>query len=164
MATARTLFGQSHTISSLQRNAASLFWRQLLNKERTISQPGLSEIEPLQDEMRQLLAKKNPTWFKEIETELDSLIFEHRHETNLTLESDSLPKGVLWQAAKNCHIPYAVFPSHISMTFTDDNSLRVNNEQYTANQIINEKLGLFAKPKPQETKPPAHMDLLGYTP
>lgn len=150
MTTARALFGQKYTISSLQRNAASRFWGQLLNRERTISQPGMSETEPLQNEMRQLVAKKDPECYDKFTKELDSLIFEHRHEP-LKLESHALPEGVLLEAAKNCNIPLAVFPHHVSMTFTDDNSLRVNNEQYSASQIINEKLGLFAKPKPQET-------------
>ncbi len=126
MTSVRTLFRHPYNISSVQRNAASRLWAQLVQ---------MRKINPLQNEMLELLSQKDPEWRKRFTNELDSLIFEHRHEP-LTLESNPLPEGVLLEAANNCKIPLAVFPSHVSMTFTDNNNIRVNNEQYTADQII----------------------------
>jgi hypothetical protein len=150
MTSTRTSLEQKHDISAQQRNAASLFWNQLLHGERTIPQVNTDKTEPLKEEVAQLVAQKIPDWQERVTEELNSLIFEERHTPTLKIESKSLPTGILLRAVMNCKIPPAVIPNNVSMTFTDDNGLRVNNKNYPATQILNGTFGFFAKTKPQE--------------
>lgn len=133
MTTARTLFRHRYTISPLQRNTASLVWEQLVHGEQKVPQQEAVEIKAIQKEMRELLSQSDQNWHKRFSRELNALIFKHRHDEQLKLESRTLPEGLLLEAANNCKIPLAVFPNHVSMTFTDNN------------------LCLFTKPKSQKT-------------
>jgi hypothetical protein len=147
MASARTLFRHRYTITPLQRITASEVWGQLVHGEHKVPQQE-TKINALQNEMRELLAEVDKDWHKRFSKELNALIFIHRHDEQLKLESHTLPEGLLLEAAKNCKIPLAVFPNHVSMTFTDDNSLC-----------------LFTKAKSQKIEnKSAHVDLFGYKP
>lgn len=152
MTSPRASLEQKHDISSQQRTAASLFWGELLHGERKIAPTKASSTDNLQKEIAELLTIKDPTWHNKFATELDSLIFEHRHEPNLKLESHKLPQGVLLEAAEHCKIPLGVFPNNVSMSFTKNNDILVNGEQYSANQITKNNHGFFAKPKSPASK------------
>ena len=145
MTSVRTIF--KHSITSSQRNAAAAFWRQLLQRDRQLPLTEIDKTEPIKEDVFRLTTQKDSGWPKKVADELDTLIFEQRDNLNLKIESDLFPKGILLQAANNSHVPPAVFPNHISMSFTPDGNLSVNNRQYSATQI----LGLFAKPKSQDT-------------
>jgi hypothetical protein len=136
MPSVRTLFRHKYTISPLQRNTAALVWEKLVHGEQKVPQQETVEIKAIQTEMRELLSQADPNWHKRFSRELNALIFKNRHNKQLKLESRAFPEGLLLEAAKNCKIPLAVFPNHVSMTFTDDNSLC-----------------LFTKPKPKKTTP-----------
>lgn len=140
MPSARTVFGYKYNISSAQRNAASLFWGQLLRGERTAPVPEI----PLQHNIQEMLLQNDPQRISEFERELNTRIFDHRHEP-LKLESTLLPEGVLLEAANQTKIPLGALPNHVTMTFPDNNNLRINDEEFAASQILAEK------PKPTVT-------------
>lgn len=177
MATARTLFRHRYTISPLQRNTASLIWEQLVHEEQKVPQQETIKIKTLQTEIRELLTLADPNWHKRFSRELNRLIFKHRHDEKLKLESLALPEGLLLEAANNSKIPLAVFPHHVSMTFTDDNSLCLfakPKSQKASKSLFYSLTSGFAKTIATrinaslnthkiENKS-AHVDLLGYTP
>jgi len=135
MSSVRTAF-----ISPVQRKAASRWFGQVLRKEIIIPK-GDEQTKPLQNQIHDMLLQNNPERITQFENELDTRLFEHRHEP-LVLQSHSLPEGVLKEAAERTKIPLGALPNNLSMTFTDNNNLRI----YIDNKEYNEKPLSKAKP------------------
>jgi hypothetical protein len=140
MTLARSFFARNRQITRDQRNAASQIWKRIIEPAIT---PPANKIESVREEVRTLLNQKNPKWPDDFEKEINRQIFDHRDQPDLTLSSEIYPTGILRVAVENCKIPFAVIPPNVSMSFTPNNNIQINNVQYNAKQV----LGMFATAK-----------------
>jgi len=132
-------------ITGEQRNAASLYWTQILTGELTpkaliASKQGLPPFMASMEAMHrrgylEKLKTENPTWSLKFMNSLDSLLIDA--EDTLSLRLEYHPEGLLKQAANEAGIPEGLFPSgKLSMTFDNENHIIAGNEKIDADDFI----------------------------
>lgn len=134
-------------ITGEQRNAASLYWTQILTGEinsraLAASKQGLPPFMASMEAMHrrgymEKLEETNPTWPLKFMNNLDSLLVDA--EDSLCLRLEYHPEGFLKQAAEMSEIPEGLFPTgKLSMTFDDKGSIIVGGETINAESFISE--------------------------
>jgi len=119
-------------ITGKQRNAASLYWTQILTGEvnpRALieSKRGLPPFMAAMEVMHrqgylQGLEETNPIWPLQFMNTLDSLLNELDEYSSLRL--DYHPQGPLKEAAAKCGIPEGLFPTgKLTMRFDNSNNI-----------------------------------------
>jgi hypothetical protein len=132
-------------ITDEQRNAASLYWTQILTgelnpKALVDSKQGLPSFMASMEAMNrrgymQTLEIENPTWPLKFMNILDSLLIDA--EDTLCLRLEYHPEGLLKQAVKEAGVPEGLFPSgKLSMTFDNHNHIIVGTEKIDADNFI----------------------------
>ncbi|CEG59185.1 MULTISPECIES: hypothetical protein [Legionella] len=132
-------------ITGEQRNAASLYWNQILTGELNpkaliASKSGLPSFMASMEAMDrrgylEKLETENPTWSLKFMNILDSLLIDA--EDTLCLRLEDHPEGLLKQAANEAGIPEGLFPSgKLSMTFDNENHIIAGNEKIDADDFI----------------------------
>lgn len=132
-------------ITEEQRNAASLYWTQILTGELNpkaliATKKGFpSFLVPLYEWDRESylrqLKQTNPTWSEKFMNTLDSLLIDA--EDTLCLRLEYYPQGLLKQAAEDAGVREILFPTgKLSMTFDNENHIIAGNEKIDAHDFI----------------------------
>lgn len=140
-------------ISGEQRNAASLYWTQILTGELN-PRPLIASKQSLPPFMANMeavhrkgyltkLQTENPLWARKFMHALDSLLVDA--DSSLCLRLEYHPEGFLKQAAKDAGIPEGLFPSgKLSMYFDNQNNLIVGDETINADDFIKDAAQIIA--------------------
>lgn len=134
-------------ITGEQRNAASLYWTQILTGELNpralvASKQGLPPFMAAMESMHRRgylegLEAKNPMWSLTFMNSLDSLLIDADDDLCLRLEYH--PEGLLKQAAEMAEIPSGLFPTgKLSMTFDNKGNIIVGGEEINADSFLSE--------------------------
>ncbi|MBA2651439.1 MAG: hypothetical protein H0U73_04120 [Tatlockia sp.] len=128
-----------------QRNAASLYWTQVLTRELN-PQSLIDSTKKLPSFMAsmenvnrmvifQKLETENPLWPTSFLMILDEILRDSDVSTILRLEYK--PQGLLKEAAKKAGIPEALFPcGKLLMTFDNEGHIIVDGEKIDANSFM----------------------------
>lgn len=132
-------------ITGEQRNAASLYWTQLLtgeiNPQALIdSKKGLPPFMAVMEATNRSnylkgLEQQNPRWALDFMHRLDELLVDA--DSNLYLRLEYQPEGLLKQAANLAGISEGLFPTgKLSMTFDHQGNMIVGGETIDADSFI----------------------------
>ncbi|USQ12999.1 hypothetical protein J2N86_09820 [Legionella lytica] len=136
-------------ISDEQRNAAALYWTQILIghlspkalvTSKKIVAPFMATIEYVKKENTLMsLNQQNPTWARRFMSSLDALLINA--DTDLVLKLEYCPQDLLKQAAEMAEIPEKLFPSgKLTMTFDTKDNLLVEDEVINAQDFLNQNI------------------------
>jgi hypothetical protein len=132
-------------ITGEQRNAASLYWTQVLTgelkpKSLLASKQGLPSFMATMELMHrkgylEKLESENPMWPMTFMNKLDALLEDA--DVSLVLRHEYHPEGLLKQAAEEAGVPEGLFPTgKLSMYFDEENHLIVGDEKIDAASFI----------------------------
>lgn len=134
-------------ITSEQRNAASLFWTQILTDEMSSStlnaskrqEPPVRFIHDMAVRSRNLFLEKitnsDPTWAIRFMNALDDLLIDA--DITLYLALDYQPQGLLENAATIANIPKHLFPKiKLNMTFDNQGNILVSGQTINAKTFL----------------------------
>ncbi|MDR3501414.1 MAG: hypothetical protein P4L79_02425 [Legionella sp.] len=136
-------------ISDEQRNAAALYWAQILIGHLSpkalvtstkIVAPFMATIEFVNKKNALTrLNQENPTWAMRFMSSLDSLLVNA--DTSLILKLEYCPQDLLKQAAEMAEIPEKLFPAgKLSMTFDNKGNLIVEAEVINAYDFLDQNI------------------------
>jgi hypothetical protein len=136
-------------ITDEQRNAAALYWTQILvghlnpqalKASKKIVAPFMATIEFVNKENALMrLQQKNSTWAMGFLNSLDSLLVNE--DTSLVLKLEYSPQGILKQAAEMAEIPENLFPAgKLSMAFDNKGNLIVEDEVINAHDFLDKNI------------------------